>query len=346
MATETYKYFIADTNLRSAYGGVSILNNGDTAEVTKETLCLRYIATQLNLPANYTQYLAQIGVATGSITYIRVPDVFYSAISSYLTASELASVVSTAPTGFALGSTLEQFQPLAKFKTIILIGDSITDALGLPSANKELIYAAQAINSISGETLVEISGTDDRELVSKNYKLMNIALGGSNFDNAVDTGESQDTYPLRLSLAYNQRVKTLPLNGGGANNIISIWLGTNDLAYDATVTASNLWTRVTTRLNAITADFPDAKIIFCTTIKRGVGTPLNTRISEFNTIVRASYASIGIDVIADFEDDIPQFNVTTGNVSDTTYYTDTVHLTQAGHALLASVWKNALLSIT
>ena len=345
MATETYKYFIADTNLRSLYGGVAILSNSDTAEVTKETLCLRYIANQLNLPANYTQYIAQIGVATGSITYIRVPDTFYSAISSYLTATESASVVSTAPTGFSLSSTIEQFQPLAKFKTIVLIGDSITDALGLPSANKELIYAAQAINSISGETLVSVDSGIDRELVSKNYKLINIALGGANFDNDVDTGESQDTYPLRLSLTYNQRVKTLPLNGNVANNIISIWLGTNDLAYDATVTASDLWTKVTTRLNAITTDFPDAKIIFCTTIKRDTGTPLNTRISEFNAIVRTSYASVGIDVIADFEDDISQFNVGTGDVNDTTYYTDKVHLTQAGHALLATVWKNALLSI-
>lgn len=345
MATETYKYFIADTNLRSIYGGGTIQNNGDSAETTKETLCIRYICEQLNLPKNYTQYLVQIGVATGSITYIRVSDTFYSAISPYLTTMELLSVVSTLPTGFTLASTLSQFQPLAKNKTLIVRGDSISDALGTTGGDKKSIYAAVAINSISGETLISVDGGIDREIQSKNWKLINISLGGSSWNNQIDTGGGTNAYPLVENLSFNQRTKTLPLNANASNIVFCYWLGTNDLNYDSSQTGATVWARVVTIINAFKAQFPNVKIMLCTVMKRSESTTFNNKVNDFNVLMRANYASIGVSAIADFEALVPQVNITTGNTTNTTYYTDGTHVTTLTHSLLAPVFKNALLSI-
>jgi hypothetical protein len=345
MPTETYKYFIADTNLRSELGGGVILNNGDTAEVDKETLCLRYICEKTGIPSRYTQYLAQIGVATGPVTYIRIPDNFYSEISSFLTATELASVVSTAPTGFALSSTIEKFQPRARGKKLIVRGDSISDALGTTGNDKKSIYAAVAINLIEGQSLLSVDGGIDRELASKDWNLINISLGGASWDNQVDTGSGTNAYPLNETLAYNQRTRTLPLNGDASNNIFCYWLGTNDLNYDSSQTGATVWSRVVTRITAFKSQFPSVKLILCTVIKRSESTTFNNKVNDFNVLMRANYASIGVDAIADFEALVPQVNITTGDTTNTLYYTDGVHITTLTHSLLAPVFKDTLLSI-
>lgn len=344
MATETYKYFIADSNLRAAYGGASIQAFGDTAETTKETLCMRYVCEQLSLPKDYTQYLFQIGTAS-SVTYIRVPDNLYTGISAYLSTAELASVVSSAPSGFALASTYAQFQPRAKGVTVTLRGDSISDALGITGNNKALIFAAQAIDSIAGETLIALDTGVNRELISSNYKLTNISLGGSNWANTVDTGEQQNAYPLNESLAYPQRTQTLPLNGNATNNVFVYWLGTNDLSYDLTITGADCWSRASTRITALRAQFPDIKIILCTTIKRSENAALNSRINDYNVLMRANYASVGVDALADFEAEVSVVNISTGDTTNTTYYTDGVHITETTHALLAPVFLTALNSV-
>jgi hypothetical protein len=345
MPTETYKYFIADTNLRTEYGGGAILNNGDTAEIDKETLCLRHICNQSTLPASFTERIAQIGVATGSITYIRIPDSFYSSISSFLTISELASVTSTLPTGFVLGNNFSKFQPLAKFKTLIIRGDSISDALGTTGNDKKAIYAAVAINSIANNTLISIDGGVDRELTSRDWKLINISLGGSTWNNTFDAGNGTNAYPLVENLAYNQRTRTFPLNGNASNIIFCYWLGTNDINYDSTQTGASVWARVVTRITAFKAQFPNVKIILCTLMKRSESSTLNNKINDFNILMRANYASIGVSAIADFEALVPQVNIVTGNTANRTYYTDDVHVTTLTHTLLAPVFKDALLSI-
>lgn len=352
MATETFKYFIADLNLRSDYGGDLILSNSDTSEVSKETLCLRHLCNQLNLPANYTQHLATIGTATGGIQYIKVPDLFYSAISGYLTTSELASVVSTAPTGFS-GADVAYLQPFAKNKTLICRGDSITE--GASMSGKQFIYASMAIKSIAGQTLTFTD--EDRYAVSKDWGLINLGIGGSSWGNTSGSGNAV-SYPRREDLAFNQRIRTLPLNGNASNNIFCYWLGTNDLDYDTSLSGADVWARAVTRINAFRAQFPNVKLILCTVTKRSVDLAqngdarLNVVINDYNTFLRNNYASIGVNAIADFEGEVSQYNINTGDTRNTTYYaanqdglSDGVHLTDLGHTLLAPVFKNALLSI-
>lgn len=366
MATETYKYFIAEqSNLRSEYGSASIINYGGTggadgssAEVSAETLTLRYLSTKIDRPLNGTDYLVDFYTLTGFPTYLRVSDTFYSLISPYFTTSETNSVVSTLPTNNGTytytASRLMQYQPSSRRKTVICIGDSITDGNGTDNgtvngqltADKLLVYPTVAINSISGETLSVINNTGKREMVSNNYKLINIALGGTNYDNSVAGGEEQNLYPLRFSLAYNQRVKTLPLNDCIDNIVMSIWLGTNDLNYDSSQTGATVWQRAVDRINAIKADFDGIKILLCTTMKRSESSTLNNKINDYNTLMRNNYASLGVSAIADFEALVPQVNITTGDTTNRTYYTDDVHVTNLTHTLLAPVWKNALLSIT
>jgi hypothetical protein len=345
MPTETYKYFIADTNLRAEYGGGAILNNGDTAEVDKETLCLRHICNQLNVPANYTQNIAQIGTATGSVTYIRIPDLFYSGISSYLSANELSSVVSTLPSGFVLSSTAPKFQPRARGKKLIIRGDSISDALGTTGNDKKAIYAAVAINLIDGQSLVSLDGGIDRELGSRDWNLINISLGGSSWNNQFDSGGGTNLYPLVENLSYNQRTQTLPLNGDASNTVFCYWLGTNDLNYDSSQTGATVWARVVTRINAFKTQFPNVKLMLCTVMKRSESSTFNNKVNNFNVLMRANYASIGVNAIADFEALVPQVNITTGDTTNTLYYTDGTHITTLTHSLLAPVFKDALLSI-
>jgi lysophospholipase L1-like esterase len=365
MATETYKYFTAEqSNLRSEYGSASIINYGGTggadgssAEVSAETLTLRYLSTKIDRPLNGTDFLVDFYTLTGFPTYLRVSDTFYSLISPYFTTSETNSVVSSLPTINGTytytASRLMQYQPSSRRKTVICIGDSITDGNGTDNgtvngqltADKLLVYPTVAINSISGETLSVINNTGKREMVSNNYKLINIALGGTNYDNSVAGGEEQNLYPLRFSLAYNQRVKTLPLNDCIDNIVMSIWLGTNDLNYDSSQTGADVWQRAVDRIGIIRTDFPNIKIILGTTIKRSESTTFNNKVDAYNTLIRDNYASIGVSAIADFENEIPQLNTSAGDTTNTTYYTDGVHVTNLSHTLLASVWKTALLSV-
>lgn len=365
MATETFKYFIAEqSNLRSEYGSASIINYGGTggadgssAEVSAETLTLRYLSTKIDRPLNGTDYIVDFYTLTGFSTYLRVSDTFYSLISPYFTTSETNSVVSTLPTNNGTytytASRFMQYQPSSRRKTVICIGDSITDGNGTDNGSSQteatpdklLVYPTLAINSISGESLSVVNNSGKREMVSRGYKLINIALGGTNYDNSVGGSEEQNLYPLRLSLSYNQRVKTLPLNDCINNIVMSIWLGTNDINYDSSQTGSSVWQRAVDRIGVIRTDFPNIKILLCTAMKRSESSTLNNKINDYNGLMRANYASIGVSAIADFEALIPQVNIITGDTTNRTYYTDDVHVTNLTHTLLAPVWKNALLSI-
>lgn len=336
MATETYYYFKPDSNLRAAYGGAAILDGGDSAEVSPATLCQRAICRSLGLPAYHTQYLFNQGVATDTFTWMRVPAVLYSGISAYLTAAELATATTTMPAGWALSSKMMNLQPHPTKTNVIVRGDSISAGLGTTSGSTNDTYAAQAIGLI--ETLT--FGSDSREAESKNYCLRNLSLGGSSWANTAP--DTTNSYPENEAFAYNQRTRTIPMNGG--NCIFIYWLGTNDLSYDETLSAADCWARAAFRIGALAAEFPNLKIIIATTIKRGTGTPLNVRINDYNTLIRANYLSAGAHVLMDFEARVPEVNIVTGNVSNTTYYTDSVHLTTLAHSLLAPVARDAILA--
>ena len=341
MAVETYKYFTPDTVLRAEYGGALILDGGDSAELAPYTLTQRHICRQLGLPDNKTHYLFRIGTAA-SVIWIRVTDNVYSAISPYLTATELATVVSTAPVGFALSSNNIQLQPRSVGTNLILRGDSISAGLGTTTGDTKDTFISQAVNSIAGETLSSLD-VAHRERVSANYKVVNISLGGSSWANTNASGNN--TYPYREDLAYAQRTQTMPLDGGAANSIFTYWLGTNDLSYEPTLSGADAWARAASRIATLRAEFPLLPIIVCTTMKRSELSALNNRINDYNVLMRANYLTAGANALCDFEANVPQVNLTTGDTTNTTYYTDGTHVTTATHALLAPVFKTAFLSL-
>lgn len=341
MAVETYKYFVPDTFLRADYGGAAIQNGGDSAEIAAYTLTQRYICRQLGLPANKTHYLFKIGTAAG-VTYIRVSDNIYTTISAYLSAAELATVVSSAPVGFTLSSNTIQLQPSSKRTNLILRGDSISAGLGTTTGDTRDVFISQAIESISGEVLFSLD-VAHRERISDNYKVVNIALGGSSWANTNVSGET--TYPYREDLAYAQRTQTMPLDGGAANNIFTYWLGTNDLAYESTLSGSDAWDRAASQIAELRTEFPALPIIICTAMKRSELAALNDRIDDYNVLMRANYLTAGASVLCDFEANVPEVNISTGDTTDTTYYTDGTHITTVTHGLLAPVFKTAFLSL-
>lgn len=333
MTTATYKYFRPDSVLRSEYGGAAIQAGGDSAEVSAATLCVRYLCVKLGLPAGRTEQLFQLGTASGN-TWFKVSDNFYTAISPHLSAYELSTVQSSAPSGYANSSATASFQPSAHKTNVIIRGDSILAGLGTTTGDTRDIWPTQAINAIPGQTLS--GSTPFRVLESDDYRLINMSLGSSSFANTV---APNNTYPLREDLAYNQRTKTIPPT---AREIFILWLGTNDISYDGTVTGADAWARAATRISALAADRPLAKIIATTIIKRSNGP--NTYNNDFNTLMRANYMTAGAHVLCDLEANVPECNIGTGDTTNTTYYTDTVHLTTTAHGLCAVVGKAAILA--
>lgn len=343
MATETYRWFRPDANLRS---GTAILNGGDSAELSPFALTTRAFCQALGLPAGGTRYLFDYGVATDTFVYARVPDLLWPGVSAQLTAGELATVVTAVPAGWAVATPPFMLMPNPRKKSIIVRGDSITAGLGTTTGDSRDIWLTQAINGITGETLA-IPGPNYREGESKSYYFGNIALGGSNWANTVpapDAGDAsgQASYPRREDLAFEQRTATLALNGLGSKLLFIYWLGTNDLAYDDSLSGADAWARVVARLSAFRAKFPAVKLALCSIIKRSEASALNNRINDFNVLMRANYAAAGADGLIDFEANVPQVNIATGNTANATYYTDGTHITTVTHGLLAGVARPAI----
>lgn len=329
MAAETYTYFKPDPNLRSAYGGAAIQAGGDSAEITAATLCQRYICEQLGLPSGHTQYLFRQGVATDTFTWIRVSDYTYSAISGYLTATELGTVTTTAPAGWTISSTLIPLQPHPSKINIIARMDSIGDGLGTTNGKKDTHLAkALTILSPGGET--PIFSNNDREAETSTHKLINLSLGGSNYNDTVGNGSGSESYPLNETLAFLQRTLTIP----DSPRTIFIYGCTNDLPYDLSKDPSTVVSDVDALITQLKAAKPSWKFGIQTHYKRSENSTLNGRINTLNGLWRSQYASLGFDFVLDFEALVPVVNISTGDTTDTLYYTDGTHLTSLTHGPL------------
>ena len=282
------------------------------------------------------------------VSWIRVADLLYSTFSSYLTSDEVATVVSSAPSGFALTSDYTHLQAASRRISVFIRGDSISAGTltTSPSSSAVNAYPKLGIELISGEVLKEINSTAvalGQEMISRTYDLNNFSIGSSSWDNSVALGLDEEKYPRRETLAYAQRTRTLAMQN--CKCIFMYWLGTNDISYDSSVTGANAWSRASSRITQFRTDFPNVKLIVGTLIRRSTSTTLNSKLNDYNVLLRANYASVGVHVLCDFEANISQMNITTGDTTNTTYYnTDGIHPTNAGQALLAPVFKNALLA--
>lgn len=334
MAVETYKYFKPDPNLRAAYGGGAAVVYGDTRDITPRELTLRWVCKQMGLPAQGTRFLWEVGLA-GGVEWFKVPDLHYAALSSRLSDAELATVQSTAPSGFARSSQQGRMQPDDDLITYVHRADSIGFGTATTSGDTRDTLVAQAINLMAGETLVWDDTNGYTEGHSKSFRLLNPSIGSSSWDNAVGRPDAADAdgatvFPRRERLAFPQRIKTFPLRGRKMK--FGYALGSNDIAYDASVTGAIAWARAEAQLADFRAEFPDTPLCMWTVIKRDELSSLNSRISFFNDFVRGGTSKWGYDVM-DQEALVPEFNITTGDTTNLTIYNnDRTHPKTAGNA--------------
>lgn len=344
MATETdFRYIQPDPNLRSAYGGGAPQAFGDSKEITPRELTLRWVCKQRGLPANGTRFLWEVGLA-GGVTWFKMSAALYTLIAGDLSAAEVATVTSTAPSGYAKQSVPAILQPDGRKITLVVRGDSISDGVGTTSGKANDTWYSQAINMMSGETIAWDDTVNYTEGRSKSFKILNLALGSSSWDNSVGSPDAADgnkatVYPRRESAAFNQRTKTLPLIGRRMKFLY--WLGTNDIAYDSSLSGEDAWARAVARINAFRAEFPDTPLALMTLIKRTELSSMNNRIGVYNNLMRSNAGPLKITVL-DPEAKVKEMNLTTGDTTNRTWYADDTHTNTAGNGLIATALKSDL----
>lgn len=344
MAVEPYRWFRADLNLRQTYGGELIKAGGDSAELTPDMLAHRYFCQRFGYPKNGTRFLWDTGVASG-VTWVRIPEVDWNRFSSELTASELSSVVTSAPAGFTLSSNTPKLQPWPDKFNLLVIGESIPAGLGATPQDTRGTWINFIVNGIPGQNLdYSLDSTNNREAFSEDYAVLNTSLGSSSYDNNgpnASTANGAAEYPLVQSLAFNQRTDTIPMNS--KNVLLCSTLLTNDLAYDLTVTPQQAWDRARYWVDRVRARNPLTQIQLNTTGKRGELAPLNSRIGATNDLMRDGYAAEGVDFLGDIEALIPELNLVTGDTNNKTFFTDGTHWTSALHMLAADALRPNLI---
>lgn len=336
MATETYKYFKFDPNLRAEYGGGAAQANGDSNEISPRELTHRYVIKKLGLPLNGTRYLWQVGLATDTFLWARVPDLLYTGISAQLSATELATVQSTAPAGWTKQSTVAIRQPSPNRKTIIYRADSIGAGTLTTTGDSRDTSIPMMINAQAGEIIGWEDTVSFNEGKSKSFLFINMSLGSSSFDNTVTTADpTYAQYPKREHLAFPQRTQTIPMIGSK----FLFGLGTNDGAYDLTISSQNMFDRaIAERARFFTENpaFPVHDFGFRTIIRRTEDATLNGRLGGFNSLIRSNQSTYGYYIL-DTDANNAEFNTATGNTANSTYFNaDGIHPKTAGNALIAT----------
>lgn len=119
-----------------------------------------------------------------------------------------------------------------------------------------------------------------------------------------------------------------------SRNVLVMAAGTNDLAtlgHTGAVTLADYYAF---------ADLAKAagwRIVVCTIINRNLGAPFSVQQPVFNAALRAEWAARGYSALADFQA-IPELV----NPLNLTYYSDGIHPTIAGHAVMAPVARAAI----
>lgn len=324
MATVPMTYFKADpNNLPAAYGGAALLTGRGSAELTAEDIFNRHVVKQLDWLDNGANAIGRTGIATDGFYWWEIPTALYTAISSLMVASQTSSATTTKPAGWAATSYLGKFAGYPDRTLIVIIGDSISVGQGADTPYVDH-HICQAINLIAGETLV-FSETN-RFALSKSYCVMNIAISGSAYDGV-------DVYPENWMDAYDQHIKTLP---ACERMIIVDALGSNDITHNGNEAGSVTWAKAEIFLDKLGVDFPNAKIVKQTIIKRGETSAINTPITDLNALIRSDSSNHSVDYIMDVEANVPELNTVTGDTTDLTVYADGTHLVTNGYDLQVS----------
>jgi lysophospholipase L1-like esterase len=351
-------YFRPDPNLRAAYGGGAIMLDGSSQETNPSDMTCRQIAKSLGVVQKGVEYSLRMGTATvptAGTAWLYCPDSDYALISGFLTAAELATVTTTAPTGFAANNNRPAFSPSSSKPNILFVGDSITAGVGYGASTETETRPFKTLMLLNGATGPGF--VTNKVYNTPQYRAFNNGIGSSSFANT----QPPDNDFLKVWLQRRaQALDTLPLSTG-VKNIMVVSLGTNDMAYDASVTGAICWARAQAMLTAIRAAHGgNLKVIVATQIKRSEAASPNNRLNDFNVLMRANWASVGFDGLADIErltvDNsgtyvaapyYPYKLVTdgfgaAGNTTNLNYYIDGTHPAGYSYTLEAPVFAAAI----
>jgi lysophospholipase L1-like esterase len=353
-------YFQPDPNLRPTYGGGAIVLDGSGSQTTPTDMTCRWVARQLSIMKCGAEYNLRVGTATvpaAGAVWLYCSDADYTLISPHLTSAELASATTTAPTGFSANNTRPAFSPSSAKPNLIFVGDSITAGTGYGAADDTQTLPYQVVSRLTGytgPTTIPVT----RVYESRQFRVFNNGIGSSNFDNVV---APNNDFSRRWSFRRAQSLDTLALPTG-VTNIMPVWLGTNDISYDNTVTGAICWARAQAFLAAIRAALGSSvKVVIATALKRSDASSPNDRLNDYNTLIRANWQTAGFDALVDVErltvDNsgtyvaapyYPHKIVTdgfgaAGVAANNNYYNgDGVHPTAYAYTLMAQVFANTL----
>ncbi len=195
-------------------------------------------------------------------------------------------------------------------------------------------YTVQII--FDGDSLTSGTGSTD----GQNYPFQTLSALNANaavfcHHNDGTAGHEVSAMAASASANIDKRFKA------GLNNIVVCWGGTNDLYFEAS--AETVYGRIVNYCQARrNAGF---KAVVATILPRSnAGTPagFNAARLTLNTSIRDNWATFA-DALADLA-----ANATIGDAGDEQniiYYTDLVHMTNAGYAIVAGIVKDAILTL-
>jgi hypothetical protein len=298
---------------------------------------------------------------TSTSTVLKVSNSLVAALEPYLHADEWESRTQTNIIAGSGNGIPVEYQVNPSLLSVYIAGDSIDFGVGIKTPSSTDIYplnydgmdlyhysrlAMEAVDpnvrSESYFTSKSPSQTSNDVIFYGDKMMINkVAVGGASYANTVGTSDQTD-FIHRFDLKFNQLYRTMNINSDTA---ILIGFGTNDAAYDTSLTAAQLFERESYWVDRFKDYHPSVKVIMATDIKRTTDTTLNARIDALNILRRANYLSIGADYLADFEATHSDFNCLSGTISTgiNGLYADNdlVHPSKLGHYYM----KNALIPI-
>lgn len=141
-------------------------------------------------------------------------------------------------------------------------------------------------------------------------------------------------------LAESDNMNATQLGSNKTDDIIVVWAGSADL-YISVGTSDAITTFNNLKAFCLKEKALGAKVVVLTMLPRPNNTVVfsKTEYLAYNALIRAHWTEFA-DALADVQLD-PTIGTDESNYN-TTYYADTVHLTQAGYAIVANYVQNAL----
>jgi len=173
------------------------------------------------------------------------------------------------------------------------------------------------------------------------------STGGNDYPHQLMALLGDGYYLLNLGV-FGSDTTTLETGQGAAANayfhadptvIYPIWIGTNDIA--AGTSAATIATNIATIHAARKTAHPTVKTIAVTIVDRTAFDAAKDAVrATLNTNLVDNYVALGFDAVCDLRG-IPQLEDST----NTTYFTDGTHLTNAGYALVAAALQPVIQSL-